>query len=181
MKTLCLLLFASLFPALAGAATFDVKGTDAAPWSKIFGAVGIDQAPGESDIVAAGPDAQVDSKLAENHILILEGTGTAAASFGFAQKSDAVLVRHICDVHAPKMQIIWQHPQEVHTVSVPEGFTIFATEKWKGIPVLAGKRTKNGAILWMATAPGEPGFERYPYLLQALVDLGLPLPVRSTG
>src|SRR5581483_5648570 len=72
-------------------------------------------------------------------------------------------------------------PQEVHTVSVPDGFQIFATEKWKGIPVLAGKRTKSGAILWMATAPGATGLERYPYLLQALVDLGLQLPVRSTN
>jgi hypothetical protein len=175
MKILVLLL-----PAMMGAATFQVNGTNAAPWSKIFGAVGISQASGGPDIVVAGPDAQVDSKLAENHILILEGTGAAAASFGFAQKPETVLVRHICDVHAPKMQIVWEHPQEVHTVSVPDGFQIFATEKWKGIAVLAGKRTKNGAVLWMATGPGETGLETYPYLLQALVDLGLPLPARST-
>lgn len=181
MKTLWLLLLASLFPALAAAATFQVNGTNPAPWSKIFDTVGIGQASGEPDIVVAGPDAQIDSKLAENHILILEGTGVAAARFGFAQKSETVLVRHICDAHAPKMQIIWEHPQEVHAVSVPDGFQIFATEKWKDIAVLAGKRTQNGAILWMATGPGETGLERYPYLLQALVDLGLPLPARSTG
>jgi hypothetical protein len=33
----------------------------------------------------------------------------------------------------------------------------------------------------MATSPGRTGVERYPYILQALVDLGLPVPARSTG
>ena len=33
----------------------------------------------------------------------------------------------------------------------------------------------------MASAPGKSGIERYPYLLQALVDLGLPVEVRSTN
>ncbi len=47
--------------------------------------------------------------------------------------------------------------------------------------MLAGKRTAHGAILWMATEPGESGIERYPYLLQALVDLGLPMDVRTTS
>lgn len=84
-------------------------------------------------------------------------------------------------LHATKMNIIWERPITVPAVNVPDGFQIFATEKWKGIPVLAGKRTAHGAILWLATPPGPTGIERYPYLLQALVDLGLSLPVRTTS
>lgn len=33
----------------------------------------------------------------------------------------------------------------------------------------------------MATPPGESGIERYPYLLHALVDLGLTIPVRAAS
>ncbi len=110
-----------------------------------------------------------------------KGPGAAAQSLGFSFKSDTVPVRQICDVHAPKMQIIWEQPVSVSAATLPDGFQVFATEKWKGIPVLAGKRTAQGAILWMATDPGETGMERYPYLLQALVDLGLRLPLQSTN
>ncbi|MBV9181453.1 MAG: hypothetical protein JO356_09075 [Acidobacteria bacterium] len=79
------------------------------------------------------------------------------------------------------MNIIWEQPVTVPAVSVPEDYQVFAREKWKGIPVMAGKRTAHGAILWLATPPGPSGIERYPYLLQALVDLGLSLPARTTS
>jgi hypothetical protein len=79
------------------------------------------------------------------------------------------------------MQVIWEAAEKVSATGVPADFQVFATEKWKGIPVLAGKRTSHGAVLWMATNPGVSGIERYPYLLQALSDLGLEMPARSTN
>jgi hypothetical protein len=79
------------------------------------------------------------------------------------------------------MQIIWQQPVEIAKVQMPADFTVYATERWKGAPVLAGKKTENGAILWIATPPGPSGIERYPYLMQALVDLGLDLPLHATN
>ena len=78
------------------------------------------------------------------------------------------------------MQIVWEKPVETFIASVPADFQIFATEKWTGAPVIAGKRTAHGAIVWVATDPGPTGIERYPYLLQALADLGLQFPARST-
>ncbi len=45
---------------------------------------------------------------------------------------------------------------------------------------MAGVRRGKGAILWLATNPGKRGYERYPYLLQALVDLGVVPPLRSS-
>ena len=37
----------------------------------------------------------------------------------------------------------------------------------------AGFRRGSGAVLWIAVPPGERGYERFPYLLNALSDLGL--------
>ncbi|HEY1949268.1 MAG TPA: hypothetical protein VGG97_19825 [Bryobacteraceae bacterium] len=169
------------------ATTFQVKSADEKAWSKILGSVGILPAAGgsEGDIVIAGPGAQVDAAaLAERHLVILEGTGSATRSVGIIEKTETVPVRQIRDTHAPKMQIIWEQPAEVIAAEMPAGFSVFATERWKGAPVLAGKRTgaqATGAILWMATAPGPSGIERYPYLLHALVDLGLELPAKTTN
>jgi hypothetical protein len=36
-----------------------------------------------------------------------------------------------------------------------------------------------GAVLWIAVAPGPRGYDRFPYLPQALADLGLAAPFRS--
>src|SRR5581483_11798459 len=161
-----------LLPAACGATTFQANDADSGPWAKILGAVGITETRDKPGILIAGPDARIDAAgAAENQILILEGTGAAAKSLGFVTKPGTVSLRQIRDEHAPRMQIIWEQPVSVLEVDVPTGFQVFAAEKWKGIPVLAGKRTAHGAILWLATTPGATGIERYPYLLQALVDL----------
>ena len=52
-------------------------------------------------------------------------------------------------------------------------------ERHDGTPLMAGIRRGSGAVLWVATAPGNRGYERYPYLPQALADLGLATPFRS--
>ena len=173
----------ALLPMVAGATTFRVTGTDVTSWNKIFGSLGIRQAAGEpAQIEVLSGDAHIDAAaLAESHIVVLEGTGTAAQKLGITAKSDGVSVRQICDIHAPKMQIFWEQPLRIPKVELANGFQVFATEKWNSVPVLAGKRTAHGAIFWMASAPGKSGIERYPYLLQALVDLGLPVEVRSTN
>ncbi len=180
---LILILALAATPAMAAVNTFHVKGVDNGPWTKIFGSLGILQANNEpAGIVVVGPNEHIDAgALAEKSIVILQGTGPAAAALGFTTKSEDVSVRQICDIHAPKMQIIWEQAATVPVIAPPDGFRTFATERWKGVPVLAGKRTSKGAVLWMATGPGETGIERYPYLLQALVDLGLPLPLEATN
>lgn len=177
----------ALMPALAHPATFQASGADASAWRKILGAVGMTDATKSQNasgsapaVVVAGPDDRTDiASLAENRIVILEGLTPAGQKFGITARQDTVAIRQICDVHAPKMQIIWEQAVTVPAAELSAGFQIFATEKWKGVPVLAGRRTSHGAVLWMATPPGATGIERYPYLLQALADLGLSIPLRS--
>lgn len=170
-------------PATLESATFDVKGADPAPWLKILGSVGISRAQtGDASIVVAGPAAPPDvAAVAENHLLILEGVSPAARSLGIASKAETVSVRQIRDTHAPDMQIFWERPAEVAVAELPRDFQVFATERWKNAPLIAGKRTAHGGVLWIATDPGATGIERYPYLLQALVDLGLDLRVATTN
>jgi hypothetical protein len=181
MSKLFIALLAAL-PAVATATTFQITGTEPAPWSKIFASVGIQAAAnGSPGILVAGPQAAIDPSAHDAQILVLEGMSAAARQLGFTEKTATVSIRQICDTHATKMQIFWEQPIDVPEVQVPSGFQVFATEKWKHIPVLAGKRTAHGAILWLATPPGPSGFERYPYLLHALVDLGLSLPLGSSN
>jgi len=164
------------------ATTFQTDGANTATWSKILGSVGIQHAASDATIVVAGATARAgNASLSAAPMLILEGDSLAARSLGIVPQKDKVPVRQIVDSHAPKMQIIWEQPAEIAKVQLPEGFTVYARERWQGAPVLAGKRTAHGAILWMATAPGLSGIERYPYLVHALIDLGLELPLGATN
>ncbi len=44
---------------------------------------------------------------------------------------------------------------------------------------MAGFRQGQGAVLWIAAPPGTHGYERFPYLPQALADLGLTAPFHA--
>src|SRR5581483_7102790 len=172
-----------LLPGVAGANTFVVSGPAPAPWQKLLGAVGLTPVNGGTPTVevVSGSSARDIGDLARQHVVIVEGFGAAIEKLGVSVKTDSIAVRQICDVHGPKMQIIWEQPVTIPGAVLSDGWTVFAKEKWKDIPVLAGRKTGDGAILWLATAPGDDGFERYPYLLQALSDLGLQFPLRATN
>jgi hypothetical protein len=179
-----LLLFAMALPLAAQIPSFRVSGTDAGPWTKIFSSVNV-AASANSDaasIIVIGPKAQIDVlKLAANHIVVVEGDSALARQIGITPTTKTVSVRHLVDTHAPGMQIVWQQQVPLPISTIPENFQVFARERWTNAPVEAGKRTEHGAILWLATSPGQTGIERYPYVLQALADLGLTLPARATG
>src|SRR5205823_12286155 len=99
--------------------------------------------------------------------------------FGFKGGKERVRARSIVDARRPKLPIIWQKALDMPRFAVPAGARIFARERWTGAPMLAGYRRGSGAVLWVAASPGEQGYERFPYLLHALTDLGLEAPFRS--
>ncbi|MBV8068607.1 MAG: hypothetical protein JO270_01780 [Acidobacteriaceae bacterium] len=170
-------------PLTSRATTFRVDKADAASWTRIFQSIGITQdESSRAGIIVIGPESKADAvALSENHFVILEGLGPAAKLAGISEKPDKLNVRQICDLHAYALGIIWQQAVEMHEAALPGSFEIFAKEKWTGAPVLAGKRTAGGALLWLAADPGARGTERFPYLLQSLADLGLAMPVRATN
>jgi hypothetical protein len=105
--------------------------------------------------------------------IILEGDSAEARAHGFRATEQRVEVRSVTDEHAPKLQIVWEQKQTLPVFEVPPGARIFAREKWTGAPLVAGLQKDGKAILWAAAPPGDRGYERFPYLPQALRDLGL--------
>ena len=175
-------ILASQLPAMSPC--FQVIGTDAAPWAKVFTSIGFTPATdnNSAQVIVAGPSSNVDvARLATDHIVILEGDSPAARQLGIVPGTDFIPIRQIVDVHAPKMQIVWEKQVSAPVMSIPQDFEIYTKERWKGAALEAGKRTAQGAILWVATPIGDSGADRYPYLLHALADLGMELPARTAG
>lgn len=164
------------------AQTFATRGVDAGSWGKILTSVGLTRCQSEAaaSVVVLGGDETADVRaIAANRLVILEGTGVAAKSLGFAARSENVLVRRVADTHAPALPILWAEPIQLPVIQVPENFQVIAAEKWRDAPLMAGTHTGSGGILWVASSPGPTGIERYPYLLQAAVDYGLQPPSRT--
>ena len=165
-------------------ATFSVLGAEPGPWPAIFSSIGIPSGPGLPVSIyvlrnGAPLGTNVLKPVQDGALLVLEGQSDAAASFGFIPGTPSVDVTSIVDEHAPKLPIIWEHPLTLPRFTLPKGARVFAKDRWTDAPLLASVAVGRGAVLWMAAPPGELGYERFPYLLQALHDLGLQPPVRA--
>ena len=180
--SLILLVTASL---PAATFTYHVAGDDPGPWPQILSSIGLTRAAGGPAnlfivrTVAPGSSAQWIQRIEQGGIVVLEGESELAATLGFKPTSKHVVIRSIVDQRAPKLPIIWATAADRPVFEVPKDSKIFASERWAGVPVMAGIHRSAGAVLWLETSPGQEGYERYPYLLQALNDLGVRAPFRS--
>ncbi len=158
------------------------------PWRAILSSIGL--MPGKDGVVvvadvlndvlnADAPVAEWSSRVEHGTILIVHGDSPAAASFGFRATAKRVMVRGIEDARAPKLEIVWEQALELPVFEIPKDARLFAWEKREGAPLMAGFRRGQGAVLWIAAPPGAHGYERFPYLPQALADLGLAAPFRA--
>jgi hypothetical protein len=164
---------------------FAVIGPDSGAWPKILSSVGFvrqDSELAKIYVLRPGAAASKDwaGRVDRGAFLILEGESPLAESFGFRGGQQRVPVANIIDTRRPKLAIIWQKTLEIPRFTMPVNARVFAQERWTGAPVLAGFQRGSGAVLWVATNPGEQGYERFPYLLHALADLGLETPFRSS-
>lgn len=182
-------IFVLAFAPLCSAGTFAVLGSppDASPspWAAILASVGHVSGPAASaDIFVAPPGTPAaagwKTKVECGAALILEGSSPLAASFGFEPKAERISVVHLVDVHHPSLPIVWSQAVELPRYEIPAGARIFAKDRWTGAPLLAGLRSGSGAVLWVAANPGKNGYERFPYLMQALGDLGVEPAFRSS-
>ncbi len=124
--------------------------------------------------------AEWSEKIENGAVLILEGESPLAVSFGFKPSRQTVSITSLRDVHEPEMRIILQKTVELSRWEVPSGATVFTAERWSGAPLVAGYRSGKGAVLWSALNPGRLGYERFPYLIHALIDLGVEPPFRGS-
>jgi hypothetical protein len=164
---------------------FSVLSEDAGAWPQILESIGLQRQPaGLSRIfvarTGAAASAEWPARVEHGAILVLEGESSLADLFGFRRsKKDPVRVQSLSDVHRPTLSIVWEKGLELPVFEMPEGAQVFARERWTGAPMTAGLKRGTGAILWVAAPPGERGSERFPYLLNALADLGLDPPFRT--
>jgi hypothetical protein len=103
-------------------------------------------------------------------LTVVEG---AAPEYGFVATAGKVEVRSVLDTVNPSLQIIWEKPLLVTRYQLPEGAIVFTRERWSGAPLAAGLAREGRVVFWTAVSLGEKGFERFPYLPQALAELGL--------
>lgn len=92
---------------------------------------------------------------------------------GFTPTSETIEIRAVVDRIAPRMTIIWEKPLRLPRFEIPDRATVFTRERWSGAPLAAGFREGERIVFWTAAYPGEKGFERFPYIAQALMELGL--------
>ena len=184
MRFLTSLLLAAA-PLMASPSTYHVMSPEAGAWPEILGSVGLRPSPPALAGIyvlreGSGASTQWAAKVEGGAFLILEGESAAAESFGFRKTADNTRVASVTDVHRPQLPVIWQAPKELPLFEVPQGARVFAKERWSGAPLVAGLRRGKGGILWVIASPGEHGYERFPYLLHALSDLGVEPPFRSS-
>ncbi len=124
--------------------------------------------------------AEWSARVESGTVLVLEGESPLAEALGFRRAAKPPLpVRSVEDLRAPELRIIWEKALDLPVFDIPADARVFARERWRKTPLVAGYRKGAGAVLWVAAPPGAHGYERFPYLPQALLDLGLEVPFRS--
>ncbi len=170
---------------LCSAGTFAVLGQPSGAWPAILSSVGhLAGAPASADILVAPPNTPASAgwkaKVEGGTAMILEGSSPLATSFGFRAQPETVSVVHLVDVHNPSLPVIWEKPMELQRYEIPAAARVFAKDRWTSAPLIAGMHVGSGAVLWVAASPGPNGYERFPWLLQALSDLGVAPAFRSS-
>src|ERR1700726_3949706 len=188
MHSLIRLIFAGLYlivSASAAPSTYHIAGDDPGPWPKILSSIGLmNAAGGPANLfvirtLTPGSAPQWIQRIEQGAVVVIEGESELAKAIGIQPITKRVVVRSIVDQRAPKLAIVWEAPLEIPVFELPKQSMIFASERWEGAPVMAAVRRGSGAVLWLAASPGKEGYERFPYLLQALTDLGVKAPFRS--
>lgn len=163
---------------------FSVLSDDAGAWPAILSSIGLQPRPAAAAAVfvarpGAAASAEWTARVENGAILICEGESGLANFFGFRAGNDKVRVTSVADVHRPTLKIVWEKGLEFPRFDLPPAARVFTRDRWTGAPLVAGFRRGAGAVLWLAVSPGERGYDRFPYLLESLADLGLDPPFRS--
>jgi hypothetical protein len=165
--------------------TFLVAMEDPGPWPAILSSAGIlpaDGRPSNVFVLGSVPTGAAEAwlrKIEQGAIVVLQGNSDLTTLLGIHATEKNVTVRSLVDEHAPQLAVVWEKPLELPVYTVPADAHIFVRERWENAPLLVGLHRGKGSVLWLATSPGKLGYERFPYLIQALVDLGLQLPFQS--
>ena len=160
---------------------YAVLGREAGAWPEILASVGLlpVPVPDASVLIARGGTPVtpgLSARVEAGAFLILEGDSPLARSFGFRVQDHTVKLASFLDVHQPETPLILKEAIDLTEPTLPGGMEVFTRERWLQTPAVAGFRRGKGGVLWMVTSPGKHGYERFPFLVNALCDLGFVLP-----
>jgi hypothetical protein len=163
---------------------FSVLSEDPGAWPAILSSIGLLRQPAAVSrvfVARTGSPASTEwnARVSNGALLILEGESSLAEMFGFRRTAESARVTGLTDCRNPTLAIVWEKGLELPVYELPAGAQVFSRDRWSKAPLMAGFRRGSGAVLWIAVPPGERGYERFPYLLNALCDLGLEPPFRS--
>jgi len=151
----------------------------AGAWPDVLSSIGLQrQGNDEACVLVAPQGSRVNAaawlaRVDQGAILIVEGDSEAGRALGFRPTARHLLVKHVSDTHQPGLPITWQDAIEVPVFRMPENARVFSRVEGHPTPLLAGLQHGKGAVLWLAVPLGSPAYARFPFLLQALLDLGL--------
>jgi hypothetical protein len=163
-------------PDLAG---YSVDGGNTGPWPQLMRTLGLEEDPASQArvlIYTEGSRIDVQESLArlnKGALLVLEGDSPLARALGFVPTSRSLPVRKIEDLRQPDLAITWARQMILPEFRVPKDALVFCRDKRSHVPLMAGLRSGAGGVLWLAVSPGERGYERFPFVLQALMEIGL--------
>lgn len=172
------LLVSWLVGCVLAAQSFDAPESETG-WRRLLKAYGL--APATQvlpDVLVLDGQTKLDPRLFEARVqdglvLILRGHSGVAKQFGVEVGTNAIEVQQIRDITRPELPLVWEKEEKLLETKLNAAWTVYASERWKNAPVLAGRKLGKGAVLWTATSIGAGGYEKFPYLPQALARLGV--------
>jgi hypothetical protein len=161
---------------------FHVGGASATGWTRLLQCLGLPEQPAAEARVQVLPEGAPQewlSRLEGGAVLILEGDSELARQLGFRFTGKQINVRSVEDVQDPKLRIVWEEAAVAPVFTMPTGATVLSRDRRTGTPLVVGFAKGRGAVLWTALSPGAEGYERFPFLPQELVALGVKPPFES--
>jgi len=178
LRTISLLVIVGAAATGAPLPGFHYEGPDPGGWPRLLRCFGLEpQSQDQARVIVLPSSTRGNTdawlrRMEGGVILILEGDSDVARAFGFPPAGRRT-VRSLRDERAPALGIRWQKAETLTVLKPPTEARVFTRDRRSGAPVMAGFRRGAGAVLWLALPPGPQGFERFPFILQALTDLGL--------
>jgi hypothetical protein len=183
LRLALILTAATVWAAVPEVPGYHVASGAAGGWAPLLQSLGLrERAEAEARVIVvpAGTAAQAWIERADRGaVLILEGDSDAARSLGFAAGAKKVGVRSVSDARQPDLRITWEKTARVSVFTVPKAAKVLCRVRGSGAPLMATLPRGSGAVLWVAIGPGDDGYERFPFLPQALVELGIKPPFES--
>ena len=138
---------------------FHVASTDQGAWGRILASAGFH-----------GVNFPPAVRL---RLQIVEGRSPQAEALGFHVTGRRVRVASVEDVHNPEMPIVWARAVELPVFEVPRDAQVFARARNGGAPLGGRSPPRRQCRAVDRARAGRAGLRAFPYLPQALADLGL--------